>query len=449
MHEKHVRAHVHAVEALLDRRDWQALRRLMADMHNPEVARVLLELTPAAGVVLFRLLPTDRASRIFAELDHEEQNIILTALSDEETRNLLESLKPDERTELFDEMPSEVTRRLFSLLTPEDLAETRKLLGYPPESVGRIMTPDYMAIERSWTVARALGHIKQTAASSETITMLYVRDADWTLVGRVDLGTLILARPDQRIEDIMRKKVAFLHATDDQEHAVSMMQKYDLSVLPVVDGTKKLLGIVTFDDVFDVAEEETTEDFHMASAIAPLDTSYALMPVHKLYRRRIGWLAALVGLNIASSGVIAAYEETLEAAITLAFFIPLLIDSGGNTGAQSATLMIRALSIGDVTVGNWLRTLTKELSVAVLLGVTLAILGAGLGILRGGPIIGVIVGITMILIILVTNTLGSILPFVLSRFRIDPAVASGPLITSVADVVGLMLYFTVANALLF
>lgn len=399
-------------------------------------------------MLLFRLLPRALSSEVFAQLQGDDQNRIIASLTDEEARKLLASLRPDERTELFDELPAEVTRRLLSLLSPEDLRETRWLLGYPSQSVGRLMTPDYLALQQNWTVQRALGHVRKEAARSEMIDVLYVRSATWELVGVLTLRMLLIAKPRQNIEDIMQSNVVSLNASDDQESAVHVMQEHALAALPVVDSHNVLIGIVTFDDIMDVAEEETTEDFYRTSGMAPLSTSYAHADLWNLYSRRVGWLAALVLVNLASSGVIAAYEVTLSSAITLAFFIPLLIDSGGNTGSQSAMLMIRALATGDVTASNWLRTLSKEVIVSVMLGLTLALLSAVLGVFRGGPIVGLIIALSMVCIIIISNLIGSILPFLLTRMRLDPAVASGPLVTSIVDATSLFIYLSIATALL-
>jgi magnesium transporter len=437
------------LEELIGERDWFALRRALAQYEDPhDLARAIGQLEPRGRALAFRLLPRARSSEVFSLLRSDQAQEILDALGEAETRRLLADLAPDDRTALLEELPGRATQRLLNLLSPEDLAESRNLLGYPEESVGRLMTPDYVALRPWWTVGEALDHIRATGRESETINVIYVVDAEWRLLDALDIKRIILARPGQRVEELMDHTFVSLPAAADREQAVEVMQRYDLFALPITDSEGVLLGIVTLDDVLDVAQEEATEDFQRTAAVAPLGTSYAQATVRALYRKRVGWLGALVFVNVASSGVIAAYEEVLASTIALAFFIPLLIDSGGNTGAQSATLMIRALATGDVRLAQWARTLAKEIAVGLTLAVTMGLAAAALGWLRGGPEIGLVVGLAMVTIVLVANLIGTALPFLLVKGRLDPATASSPLITSLADVTGLLLYFSIASAIL-
>jgi magnesium transporter len=278
--------------------------------------------------------------------------------------------------------------------------------------------------------------------------VIYVVDAGWKLIDALDLTTFVIAAPGSTVAGIMDRSFISLSAFDDREHAVEVLQRYDLVAAPVLDSDGVLLGTVTIDDVLDVAEAEATEDFHKGAAVLPLRASYTESSPFSLYRLRVGWLAALVVFNLVSSGIIAAFEETLQATIALAFFIPLLIDSGGNTGAQSATLMVRALATGDLSLSHWARALGKELSVGVALGITLGIASSTLGIVRGGMEVGIVVGLSMASIVLIANLIGACLPFLLTRLRLDPAVASSPLITSIADGSGLLIYFSIAAVVL-
>jgi len=311
-----------------------------------------------------------------------------------------------------------------------------------------LMTPDYLAVRPEWTVARALEHIRNTGVDRETVYTIYVVDSKWKLLDSLELARFILAEPTKTVAELMDHSFVSIGVYDDREKAVQVMQRYDLFVLPVVDSDGILLGIVTADDVMDVAQEEATEDFHKSAAVAPLADNYTDTGVWELYRKRIGWLVILVALNLVSSSVIAVFEETLSAAIALAFFIPLLIDSGGNAGSQSATLMVRALATGDLRLTQWASTVTKELLVGVSLGATMGAASWLLGFSRGGFTIGVIVALSMMCIVLVANIIGATLPFVLTRLRIDPAVASSPLITTLADATGLIIYFNLARILL-
>jgi magnesium transporter len=436
------------VKARLLARRWDDLRSFLAEQGVPEIADLLRELTTPERGVLFRLVPRHLASEVFSALDAELRDKLLKDLTDEETRQLLADLTPDDRTQVLEELPGQVTQRLLNLLGPEDLREARWLLGYPEQSAGRLMTPEYVALRARWTIAQALEHVRAKGPGSETLDVLYVTDTAWRLLGVVPLRQLILSAPTATVEQVMQPVEVRLSPFDDREHAVHMMRRYDVPVLPVVNAEGVLLGIVTVDDVLDVAEEEATEDFHKTAAVQPLAASYRASGVWALYRRRVGWLLGLVVANLVSSGIIAAYEETLAAAVALAFFIPLLIDSGGNVGTQSATMMIRALATGDLVLAQWARTMLKELGIGAALGVTMGIGGTILGVLRGGIEIGVVVGLSMFLIVMMTNALGVTLPFVLTRVGLDPAVASSPLITSIADSIGLLSYFVLATWLL-
>ena len=439
---------IDTVTTLIEQRRLGELAALLRDRHASDVVDLLRQLGRPERALVFRLLPRPLAVDVLSSLDAGERDALLKDLTDEETRQLLAGLSPDDRTYILEELPGPVVQRMLNLLGPEDLREARQLLGYPEDSVGRLMTPDYVALRPEWTVAEALEHVRARGRESETIDVLYVVDEGWRLLGTVGLRHLILAPRDARIGDLMQPPVATLPPTADREDAVRLMSRYDLFALPVVDRDGVLLGIVTVDDVLDVAVEEATEDFHRIAAVAPLDTSYRDAAPWSLYRKRVGWLIALVAANLVSSSVVAVYEETLAAAVALAFFIPLLIATGGNVGTQSAAMLVRALATGDVLPTDWRRALAKELVVGLALGGTLGAAGSMLGMLRGGVDMGIVVGISMFLIVVVSNALGVTLPLMLVRWRLDPAVASSPMITSIADSVGLAIYFAVATAIL-
>ena len=437
-----------SLEELIEKKQWSELRALVSDWPAPETAELLLGMDKSDRVLLFRFLPRPVSTEVFAHLSTESQVSLVKELTNDETRQILANLEPDDRTHLLEEMPGRATQRLLNLLSPEDLVEARKLLGYPEESVGRLMTPDYVAVRAEWTIERSLEHIRKVGKGLDSIATVYVTDPHWKLLDEIELQQFVLAAPTDRVDALMDRSVATLSPYSDREEAVGLMGKYDLVALPVVDSGGVLLGVVAVDDVMDVAEEEATEDFQKSAAVEPLKMSYKGAGVWSLYRKRIPWLALLVLVNLAASSVIAAYEETLSATITLAFFIPLLIGSGGNAGAQAATLMVRALATGDVREKQWPRTLLKELAVGGTLGVTMGAAAWFFGVIRGGLDIAVVVGLAMLAIVVAANTIGVVLPFLLSRLGIDPAVASSPLITSIADVAGLVIYFWLASTLL-
>jgi magnesium transporter len=436
------------INELIQQRKWKSLREVVADIPAPDLADLLVQVKEPDKVLLFTSLPRDLASDVFSYLETSEKDEMLTELTDEETRRLLADLPPDERTSLLENLPGVATQRVLNLLSPKDLEQTRVLLGYPEESVGRLMRPDYVAVRPDWTIARALEHIRARGKDIETISIIYVADASWHLLDALELQRFILADPNDTVESIMDRNYIGLNALDDQEEAVRTMDRYDLYALPVMDDENVLLGIVTVDDILDIAREEATEDFHKFAAVAPLKESYRETGRLRLYRKRIGWLIILVGVNLISSGIIHFYEETLQALFTLAFFIPLLIGTGGNTGAQSATLMVRALATDDLTISDWFQTLIKEVGVGGLLGFTMAAATFPLGFWRGDLPVAIIVSATMASIVIIANLVGMLLPFLMTRFGLDPAVASSPLITTVMDALGLLIYFSIATYVL-
>ncbi len=415
------------VEELIDRRHWSELKEAVAEWPAPELAELVLERDTPDRLLLFRVLTRNLSGEVFSHLDSEAQNALLGELNTDEIRRLITNLEPDDRTHLFEELPDRVVQRLLNLLSPDDLKAARLLLSYPDESVGRLMTPEYVAIRPDWTIEQALRHIRVRGRDREVVTTIYVTDAHWKFLDAVDLPRLILAELDQTVEEILLEHEAIsLSPFDDREEAVRKMGKYDLFVLPVVGADGVLIGIVTADDVLDVAEEEATEDFQLSAAVEPLKISYSEAGIFSLFRKRIPWLLALVLVNLGAAGVIAAYEETLAALISLAFFIPLLMGSGGNAGAQSATLVVRALATGDLDRSRWLPTLLKEIAVGATLGATMSLSAWLLGLFQGGAEVATVVAVAMFLIVLASNLIGVIVPFLLTRAGIDPAVASSP-----------------------
>ena len=436
------------IQELIQQENWEELRRLLEDIPAPEFPSLLWELDESQRIRLYRMLPRALAGEVFSYLDPEQRKSLLEELTNEETSQILADLRPDDRTHLLEELPAEAGRRMLRLLDPEDLREAQALLGYPEESVGRLMTPDYVTVQPGWTIAQVLDHIRARGMKSETIDVIYVTGPSHKLLDALDLRDLILAAPASKVEALMDETCVSIPASADREEAVHLMRDYDVFVLPVVDSEGVLLGIVTIDDILDVAELEATEDFQKAGAVAPLGVGYRAAGVWPLYRKRVGWLVMLVLVSLSSSGVIAVFEETLASAMALAFFIPVLIGTAGNAGSQAATLMVRALATNEIELSEWWRALLKDVAVGLCLGVTMGLCGWLLGLLRGGPGIAIVVGLTMMAAVLVANLIGGSLPFVLTHFGLDPAAASGPLITSIMDTIGLLTYFSVAAWLL-
>ncbi|HOK06806.1 MAG TPA: magnesium transporter [Syntrophales bacterium] len=436
------------INELLAKQDWDSLREVLLEFPEQDIAELLQELDDERRLVLLRLLPRDILPEVFSYLDDTMKKDVMKAVTEEEIKIILAGMPPDDRTDFLETLPGRSIQMLVSLLSPDDRRETLQLLGYPAESVGRLMTPDYVAVRPEWTVQEALDHIRRKGLDSETINIIYVTDRYWHLLGVVGLRRLILARPDERIEEIMETNVVTISPLEDREKAVQTIQHYDVIALPVVDGDGVMLGIITVDDLFDVAVEEVTEDFQKSAAVKPLKTSYRESSALALYRKRVVWLASLLGISVVTTGIISWRAETLSSAIALAFFIPLLIGTGGNTGNQSSTLMIRALATGDIKDRQWINALFREIVIGCLLALTMGAASWILGLIKGGAQIAAIVSLSMMAIVIVSSILGVVLPIVLQRFRIDPAVASNPLIASVMDIVGLLIYFQIATTIL-
>lgn len=389
------------------------------------------------------------APAVFAYIEPvEAQYPLLQQMDVDDGRYVLQSLPPDDRTALLESLPQADVEQLFKLLTAEAVKQALKQLGYPEDSAGRLMNTQYVTVRPDWSLARALKHVRASADQGEGVNTLYVTDRSGRLVGTVSLKRLVLGTPKARVESLISGPAMSILASQDQEEAARMIQRYDITALPVVDGNDVLLGVITVDDIVDVLEEEGTEDFHKIGGVGVLDISLREARPSLLYRKRVGWLVLLVFMNIFGGAAIAHFEATIEAVIALVFFLPLIVDSGGNAGAQSATLMVRALATGDVRPRDWLRLWGKELGVAIALGVTMGIAVWGLGLWRGGVDVGTVVALAMVLVVVFGSTIGMLLPFALTRFGFDPATASAPLITSIADIGGILIYFTIATAIL-
>ncbi|HDP88582.1 MAG TPA: magnesium transporter [Thioalkalivibrio sp.] len=434
---------------LIATRDWDALRGILAPIADQDIARVVPELPSEEREHLFaHLLGRERAANVFSYLPTELQGQVLEALTDEDKARLVGELHYDDAAALLDELPDEHTELLMDMLPVADQQVLQALLTYPEDSVGRLMTPEFVAVRPEWTVGRALDHVREQHDAGETVNTVFVTDEGGVLRGMVGLRELLLGHPWSKVEELAADDVVRIGTDEDQEEAARVIRHYDVEVLPVVDAEGMLRGIVTVDDILDVVEEETTEDFHKLGSMSAVGLSLNRASAGLLYRKRIGWLIVLVVVNILSGTAIALFEAAIETVVALVFFLPLVIASGGNAGAQSSTLMVRALATGDVQARDWLRLLGKEAAVSAALGATLGIGVMGAGSWLGGPDVGFAVAISMLLVVVLASMFGMLLPFALNRFGLDPASASAPLITSVVDVFGILVYFSVATVLL-
>lgn len=443
------------IQELIAAHKWAELRDIMEEWPVAEIADLMMDQEQTERVVFFRILPRHLSSDVFAYLDTEYQNELIDDLNAEETRHLLANLAPDDRTMLLGELPGQVTQRLLNLLSPQDLKEVRQLLGYPEDSVGRLMTPDYVAVRPNWTIAQAIDHIRQMGKTSETINVIYVTDTRWILIDSLDLSALILAKPDELISDIMDEQFVFITASEDREVAVDMLKKYDKIVLPVVDSSGILLGIVTVDDLLDVAEEEATEDFQKMGGVSALDTSYLNADIWTLFKKRSGWLAVLFFGQMFTASAMERFESELSTLLALAIFIPLIISSGGNSGSQATSLIIRAMAVGDIELKDWWKVMRREAIVGLILGVFLSVIGL-MRVLSweyfgfydydgSGMLIALTVAVALVGVVSWGSLVGSMLPFLLRRLNLDPATSSAPFVATLVDVTGLLIYFSAAQ----
>lgn len=436
------------VRAALAAGEKENLRALLAGHHPADIAALMAELEPAEVWSLLDLMPLARQAETFGYLERDWQAELAIFAPRARLAALVTEMNADDRADMFNELSDEQREALLPALAQAEREDIRRLSAYEEGAAGSVMTSDYATLSEDLTVAQALEKLRFEAPDKETIYRSYVIDADRRLVGAVRLRDLILAPAWKTVRDIMERNAYAVNANDDQEEVAKKIGRYDVLALPVVDDEGRLVGIVTHDDAMDVLQEEATEDFHRVAAASPVMESVRAAGVFLLYRARIVWLVALVFGSFLSGGVIAAFEGTIAAYVALVMFLPVLIGSGGNAGSQAATLMVRALATGDVGMNDWGRMIGREVLIAGLLGLTMAAAVSLIGVARGGPEIALVVSSSMVLIVLVGSLIGMSLPFILTKLKLDPATASAPLVTSVADLAGVTIYLVIATSLL-
>jgi magnesium transporter len=447
------------IKSMIEARDFAALREVFREWAPADVAEVILDLPEDEQVIIFRVLPHDLAADVFEYLGVEEQQQLLRAMAHEQVVGILNEMAPDDRTALLEELPSDAARKLIRFLTPEERRVATALLGYPEDSVGRLMTPDFIAVKEDWTVQEVLDYIRAYGQDSETLNVIYVVDDRGKLIDDIRMREFLLKPLTSPVRDLMQKTFVALNVTDSQRDAVNMFRKYDRTVLPVIDSTGVLLGIVTVDDMLDVAEQEATEEFQKFGGMEALEEPYMRIPLWRMVRKRAGWLIILFLGEMLTATAMASYQEELAKALVLALFLPLIVSSGGNSGSQASTLMIRAMALGEVTLRDWWRVMGREVQAGLSLGV---ILGA-IGVFRVAiwaiigeqylhrqpygphwPLVAITVGIALVGVVLWGTLSGSMLPFLLRRIGADPATSSAPFVATLVDVTGLIIYFSIA-----
>ena len=441
---------VKKIETLIKNKHFAEIKGLLP-LHSEDIAEVIRRLVnPSHKLFVFRLVSYEKAVDVFECLPTEEEEAMLKTLTGQEIREILNQMSPDDRTNLFEELPAELVKRFINLLSPEERKIATEILNYPVDSVGRLITPDFVQLYADMNIEEALAHIRNVGIKKETIYHSYVLDKDKKLIGVVSLRKLVLADPLTKISAVMFKDVIKVAAFTDKEEAAKTFKRYDLMVLPVVDNNSKLIGIVTFDDLVDVLEDEVTEDFEKIAAVLPVDKPYMEASFFELLWKRSFWLIVLVVLESASSLVMKNYSDVIQKWIALSFFVPILIATGGNAGMQSAMMVIRGLTTGEIVVKDFFKIVLRESLLGLSIGVILAVAGLIRVILQEGDAwrLSISVGVAMGVTVMFSAVIGAALPIIFRKLRLDPALMSGPLITTIVDVAGIFIYFQIALMIL-
>ena len=463
------------LKELIATRNFVALREAFADWAAADIAECITDLADEEQAVLFRLLPHDQATEVLEYLDPEAQQTVLKAMGSAEAARILNDMSPDDRTALLEELPGEAVVQLLQLLSPEEKAIAQSLLNYPDDSVGRLMTPDFIRVRDDWTILQVLDFIRTHGHDTETLHVIYVIDEHGILIDDVRIAEVLVRPVTTKISEFRDSSFVALRVTDAAEVATDIFKKYDRTALPVIDSEGKLVGIVTVDDVLDIMEQQTTEDIQRIGGMEALDEPYSTISMWRLVQKRGGWLAALFFGEMLTASAMSHFQSELEKAAVIALFLPLIISSGGNSGSQASTLIIRALALGEIKLRDWWWVMRRELTCGAILGLFLGAIGflrihvwqwiglanynSNRGYVTEGqhPIydiaglyhsIGLAVGIALIGVVLWGTLCGAMLPFLLRRLRLDPATISAPLVATLVDVTGLVIYFSVALLIL-
>jgi magnesium transporter len=445
------------IRELIKSKDLPTLREILGEWLVPDLAALISDLEPEEQAAVFRSLEMSAAAAAFGYLDFAVQEQLTESLPVGEFVKILNGMAPDDRTKFLEELPPDRMHRLLSLLAPEERKVAESLLAYPEDSVGRLMTPDYIAVREHWTVEHVLDFVRTYGKDSETLNAIYVTDERGHLIDDIRMREVLLASPHAAVHDLMDRNFVCLKVMDSKSTAVELFRKYDRTALPVVNVDDILVGIVTVDDVLDVAEEQATKEMQRLGGVEALEEPYIETPLLIMVRKRATWLVVLFLGELLTTNAMGYYEGELERAMILMFFIPLIMSSGGNSGSQASTLIVRALALGEVRSRQWVKVLGREVASGLLLGLILG----GLGFLRVAiwnlnseqpephwPLVGMTVGAALVGVVLWGTITGSMLPLILKRIGLDPATSSAPFVATLVDVTGLIIYFTAALAFL-
>lgn len=425
-------------------------RKQLLDMEPVDIADLLEKLDSEKSLIIFRILPKDKAVDVFSHISKESQIHIGQSITSNELSNIVEELYLDDSVDFLEELPANMVKKILKNTEKQKRDLINQFLNYPADSAGSIMTIEYVDLKKEMTVKEALKYIKRIGVDKETIDICYVIDKKRKLEGIITIRRLILSDDDQLIGDLMTVNMIHAATTDDQEDVVDIFKKYDFTTLPVVDKEMRLVGIITIDDIVDIIEQENTEDFHRMAAIQPSETSYLKTKVTTLAKHRVVWLLVLMLSATFTGRIINRYEDLLASLVILTSFIPMLMDTGGNSGSQSSTLIIRSLALGEIEVKDFFKVIMKELQVSLIVGIVLAVANfLRLYYLEGVSMeIAFTVTLTLLFVVVIAKVTGGVLPLIAKVLKLDPAIMAGPLITTVVDAAALMIYFKLASTIL-
>lgn len=438
--------------SLIQQKRYVELKRELTDMKPVDIAEIMDPIDPNITLLIFRMLPKDIAVEVFAHFSNIQQREIINAITDKELNYILDELFFDDMIDMIEEMPANVVNKILQHSTNEQRKLINQFLKYPGDSAGSLMTIEYVELNQYMTVKEALAHIKEIGLNKETVYTCYVINKNRVLEGIVSLRVLVTSEEDEIIKDLMIdvEDIVFVNTHDDQETVANIFIKYGFLALPVVDKERRLTGIITVDDIMDVMEQEATEDFQKMAAMEPTDDAYLSTSVFKLAKHRITWLLILMIGAALTGGIITRFEDVLSSMVILTAFIPMLMDTGGNSGSQSSTLIIRGIAIGEVTLDDKWKVLWKEFRVSIIVGIVLGLVNflKNMYLDRVGLNVSITVSITLVATVIMAKMVGGMLPLVAKKLKLDPAIMAGPLITTLVDSFALIIYFSIASMFL-
>lgn len=438
------------LEYLIQEKKYVTLKKELEEMNEADVAELLEPLDIHTSLLIFRMLPKDLAVDVFAHFSVEQQRDFIGVVTDKELKDIIDELFFDDMIDIIEEVPANIVKKILLNAKEEERSLINQFLRYPPDSAGSIMTIEYVDLKKTMTVRDALDHIKETGLDKETVYTCYVTDKNRKLEGIVSLRKLVISEEDHTIEDIMDRDVIYVHTNHDQETVAGMFKKYGFLALPVVDKEDRLTGIITIDDIVNVIDQETTEDFQKMAAMSPSEEKYLDANIFNLAKQRVMWLLVLMVSATFTGGIIRKYESVLETVVVLTAFIPMLMDTGGNSGSQSSTLIIRGLALGEIDLEDVGKVMWKEFRISIVVGIVLAIVNFFRIYLFDdvGLTVSLTVSLTLFVTVIIAKVVGGILPMIAKKMKIDPAIMAGPLITTIVDALSLIVYFAIASWIL-